>query len=362
MPQTLTARELLRHIKPLKLPERLVEEPPSTALFADEPMRNALIRRARDLAGRLLPLEALGSSGFTGERAVICAQSGGAGARLELEDERPDIPVRVLTDDYLLAAAAGLDPWSDLQAVEAKPIAEHLYAVACLPRSGSTYFCHLLQGLKTVARPTEHLRPHILFLAEHRRETGFDFIRWVRLLMRNRDTHGRIGTKVIADFAADLWPHLDEVQRRALSRDWSGARFIYLERRDKVAQAVSQFIADETRIWHVRNPGDENAYGEAKKNVTYDSERIRAAYRRFRDDEERLKAWLRGQNNPLFHVTYEDLVNDVQVVVSKAAAFIRGEPPAPVDLTHEKYFSMSDDVNTAFAERFRLELEKDGGS
>ena len=360
MPHSLTARDLFRHVKPLRLPERLVREPSSTALFADEPMRDALIRRAKDLAGRLMPLEALGSSSFAGERAVICAHSGGAGARMKLEDDRPDIPVRVLTDDYLLAAAAGLDPWSDLQSVEAKPIADHLYAVACLPRSGSTYFCHLLQGLKTVAQPTEHLRPHILFLAEHRRETGFDIIRWMRLLLRDHDADGRFGTKVIADFAADLWPHLDEDQREALNRDWRGSRFIHLERRDKVAQAVSQFIADETRIWHVRNPGDEAAYGEAKKNVRYDSERIMAAYRRFQDDEARLKTWLQSRDAPLLHVAYEDLVEDVHGVVSEVAAFIRGEAPGPVDLTHEKYFPMSDDVNHAFAERFRGELGKAG--
>lgn len=359
MPEPLTARQLLRHIKPLGLPERLADEPPDTAIIADKAMRDALIRRVPGLAGRLLPLEALSGGEFSSDRAIICAASGGAGARLKLEDARPDIPVRILTDDYLLAVAAGIDPWSDLDAIEVQPIADKLYAVACLPRSGSTYFCHLLQGLGTVAWPTEHLRPHILFLAEHRKETGFDFTRWMRLVMHNGDADGRLGTKVIADFAVSLWPHLDDAQRQALERDWAGVRLIHLERQDKVAQAVSQFIADETRIWHVRNPADESSYSESKKSVVYDGERIEAAYRRFLDNEAKLGAWLKGRDGPLLHITYEELVHDTLDTVTRAVAFIRGEPRAPVKLVHEKYFPMSDDVNVEFAERFRRELDNE---
>ena len=359
MPHTLTARKLLRHIKPLKLPERLVGEPPGTALFADEAMRDALIRRAPDLADRLLPLEVLSGGEISSERAVICAQTGAAAARMELNEVRPDIPVRILSEDYLLSTAAGLDPWSELETVEAQPVSDRLYAITCLPRSGSTYFCHLLRGLATVASPTEHLRPHIVFLAEHRKDTGFDFVRWMRLVMRNGDADGRFGTKVIADFAASLWPHLDDAQRAAIERDWAGARLIHLDRQDKVAQAVSQFIADETRIWHVRNPGDESAYAEEKKNVVYDGERIMAAYQRFREDEERLSAWLEARGGPTLHVTYEDLVSDAPRIVSEAVAFVRGEAPIPAGLTHEKYFPMSDETNLAFAERFRGDLAKD---
>lgn len=346
----------------MRLPERLAEEPQETAIFADEAMREALIRRAPGLAGRLLPLEALGGGEIVSDRAVICALTGAAGARAALAEKRPDIPVRVLADDYLLAVAAGLDPWTDLDTADESRKTGRRYAVVCLPRSGSTYFCHLLQGVGTVARPTEHLRPHIVFLAGHRRETGFDIVRWMSLVMHDNAEDGLFGTKVIADFAAALWPHLDESQCRALERDWSDAGLVHLERQDKVGQAVSQFIADETRVWHVRNPGDEDAYTERKRSVVYDGERIKAAYERFQDDEARLRSYVKSRSGPILHVTYEDLVADVQKVVSETVAFINGKPPSPVDLTHEKYFPMSDDVNSEFAERFRRDLAREGGS
>ena len=360
MPETLTARLLLRHTKALKLPERLLAEPESTAIFADQEMREALTRRAEALAGRMLPLESLTSGGeFDGARAILCSLSDLAEIRSSLDETRPGLPARSLTGDYLLAAACGLDPWADIAALERDPLPGNLYAIACLPRTGSTFFCHLLQGLGTVARPTEHLRPHIVFLAEHAGLLGFDPVRWVKLVMRTGSSDNLFGSKIISDFAADFWPLLSEGQRTELSALFGDVKLIHLERTDKIAQSVSQFIADETRVWHVRRKGDDETYREAKQAVHYDSERLRTIHARFVSSEASLRERLSEHDGPVHHLSYEALVDDPQHAVSDAVAFITGAPAEPVHLTHEKYFPMSDDINRAFAEKFTAELEQD---
>ncbi len=360
MPDALTARLLLRNAKPLKLPERLTAEPPGTVIFADPEMRDALTRRAEVLAGRLLPLELLGAgSDFDASRAIICSLANTGPIMAALAEKRPDLTARSLTGDYLLAAACGLDPWTDLEAIERQPLPDRLYAVVCLPRSGSTYFCHLLQGLKTVARPTEHLRPHILYLAAHGPALGFDAVRWAKLVARNDSADGLFGSKVITDFARELWPLLDANQQSELASLVGPAKIIHLERSDKIAQSVSQFIAEETRIWHVRQQGDDSAYRDAKQAVHYDGERLRTIHAGFAAAERGLHGWLEAHDGPVHHVTYEALLADPERVVSEAVAFIRDEPAEPVGLTHEKYFPMSDDINQAFAEKFAAELEGD---
>ncbi len=351
----LTARFLLRHIKPLKLPERLANEPPDTAIFADQDMREALIEREDSLAGRLLPLDSLAGSEFDAKRIVVCALDNG-GAPSAPGDEPPDMPVRSLTGDYLLSAAAGLDPWTDLEALEQEPMPASLYGVICLPRSGSTYFCHLLQGLEMIGRPTEHLRPHILFLVEHGPSLGFDPVRWIELIARAGGPGGFFGSKVITDFAVALWALMTDSQRADMMTLLTGAKLIHLERADKVAQSVSQFIADETRIWHVRNKGDEEAYRAAKEAVAYDGERLRSLHTRFTGEERQLAELLQAWPGPVHHLTYETLAGDPQKAVSEAVGFVRNEEARPVDLKHEKYFPMSDRVNQTFAERFRSEL------
>ena len=97
-----------------------------------------------------------------------------------------------------------------------------------------------------------------------------------------------------------------------------------------------------------------------KRNHEYQGEPDFEGYRRFQDDEAGIRDWLNSRNAPLLHVAYEDLVRDPRAIVSKAAAFIRDEAPASVDLAHQRYFPMSDDVNLAFAERFRGELDETG--
>lgn len=363
MADALTARLLFRHTKPLKLPDRLLAEPDDMAIFADPEMREALTRRAEALAGRLLPLESLeGGGDFDGARAVLCSLDDIGPVVNGLRDARPGLPVRSLTGDYLLAAACGLDPWADLEALDRETLPPNLYAVVCLPRSGSTFFCHLLQGLKTAGRPTEHLRPHILYLAAHGQQLGFDPLRWMKLTARADGFGGIFGTKVITDFAIELWPLLDDRQRGELRNLVGGVKVIHLERTDKIAQSVSQFIADETRVWHVRHRGEDGAYRDAKQAVHYDGERLRSIHARFTGGEAALREWLDGHDGPVHHLTYEALVDDPEKAVAETVAFIRDRPAEPISLTHEKYFPMSDDINLAFADKFAAELGREGRS
>lgn len=364
IPQGLTARQLLRHIKPLKLPERLAAEFPVTTIIVDRDMHDALMERADglpddladNLAESLVVFETMTGDDLLDAVRIVVGVMDESNSPVGDFRELLDMPVLSLTGDYLMAIAAGLDPWSDISLLDGETLPGDVYGVVCLPRSGSTYFCHLLQGLGTLGRPTEHLRPHILFLIEHGAALGFDPLRWLLLSARTAEIGRPFGSKIITDFAIALWPLLDEEQRALMMDHFAGAKLIHLERTDKFAQAVSQFIADETRIWHVRKKDDESAYRTAKQAIVYDGERLGAIYRTFVDDERKLARWLQAWPGPVHHLTYEELVENPEQAVSQTAAFILDESPEPVDLTHEKYLPMSDDINRSFADRLRSDL------
>ncbi len=136
------------------------------------------------------------------------------------------------------------------------------YAIVTTPRSGSTFLCSLLQSTKVAGYPSEYFRQPSLNLTK---ECNFDYVKYLRILMHNRITENKVfGTKIMARFLRYF-----EKEKLDFQSFINGyiSKIIYLNRIDKVAQAVSLLIAQKTNSWHIRQDKKQEEYHEYLNNI-----------------------------------------------------------------------------------------------
>ncbi|WP_026381647.1 Stf0 family sulfotransferase [Afifella pfennigii] len=355
MAEALTPKSLLRAVKKLRLLERLAERG-DAGLLADAAMEDFL-KTYRDGAFASLLLASDAPCSERAHLAHIWSISVVDEARLKryAAHQFPGATVKGFIADAALMAAARTDPFQEEAEILTLPEPKSLYAVLCGPRSGSTWFCNLIRGTGLLGEPREHLRPFILFLSEHRRAFGLNLQRWLALLIRKETQNGIFGTKIIQDFALELMPSLTSGEREAVERLARRARFVDFRRRDQVAQAVSEYLAEATRIWHVRTPEHLPDYEAAKVVVPYDRQCIAAAFARHRAAEARTEAWLESSGRPAVRLFYEDVLADPRAALEEVHLFLTGEAAPAFELATTRYQRLGDEVNEAMVERFRKE-------
>ncbi len=355
--------ELKRSLRDAKLAEWFADAEPQIVLIGHRPL-----------------LESLGLS--SGEHILLSmtdvatpdgqnkARTAPAVFVLDLDDEPVAIHalkaslghdrVYGLIGDLVVARTLGLEPGDDREALRCAQSPDSCFAVLCTARSGSTWFCHLLQNTGVLGHPSEHLRPTIVFLTRHATRFGFSIVDWTETLIRAKAKNGVFGTKVIDNFVDDILPALSTDDRRRLEQLLSGFRFIHFERRDKVAQAVSKFMATKSHVWHLRTTDAARAYREKKAQVEYDGSALNKIHDGLNKNEDRYRHFLASTGAQALHLTYEDVLADPAPAIRAVAEFLLDDVPDSLPIVHERYFPMADDLNAAFAERLRLEYDLGG--
>ncbi len=206
------------------------------------------------------------------------------------------------------------------------------YCIASTPRSGSTLLSRTLEATGAAGVPMEYLNPSFI--------GG-----WVRL-------HGRKPIK-IAQYLADLESrrttskgvfslklHWAQVRYLAatsktpigeVAKTVIGAheRFILINRKDKLSQAISLHIANHTKVYH----SDQQALRETKSELAFDAASISAHIARLFAEEAEWRAYLRTRGAACMEVFYEDLVADHTGTCRKVLDFLglnqADVPPPP---------------------------------
>ncbi|MEM6665035.1 MAG: Stf0 family sulfotransferase [Pseudomonadota bacterium] len=291
---------------------------------------------------------------------LLCASAQDEPALVERTNAAlPGATVHGLGRDILFALSLGLKGPDVLSEALKQPLPHQKYAVLCTARSGSTYFCHLLQNTGRLGHPTEHLRPPVIFLLAHRHVFGRCLGDWLDGLLRIGSPGGVFGTKVIDEFVDGLLPHLTADDHAALERLTDETLFIHYVRRDRAAQAVSQFMADQTSVWHLRDEGRRARYAAKKAAIAYDGPAIKAAHDRFSANDARYQRFLTGRAKPSLTMVYEDVMADPNRAVDTVTRFILGNSARAPEAEHTRYFQMRDEQNAAFATRFRADYKLD---
>lgn len=198
------------------------------------------------------------------------------------------------------------------------------FAVFCTPRSGSTYLCSLLTKAGC-GEPVEHVRDPMVYLLRQ----GLDFPQVLERLYRGGTKNRVFGTKVIHHY---LFNGFNNEEARASLRSLladEGFRIIYLER-DKIEQAVSQYFANSTRIWHVRRDFDDKLT-ERYAQIPYDFEKLKTRYEWSLRGEAELQSFLEGFDQPVLHLDYASLDSEPGRVLEEVLEFLGVGQAFPVD-------------------------------
>lgn len=116
-------------------------------------------------------------------------------------------------------------------------------------RSGSTVLGLELERLG-VGHPIEHIQHPLVAFAQARDVTGFDLAKWQEALVLANTGNGVFSTKIIWQLLKDFQSALNKDDLVALQDFLKGFEFVVIHRKDIVAQAVSNYIANKTDIWH----------------------------------------------------------------------------------------------------------------
>ena len=132
------------------------------------------------------------------------------------------------------------------RAAPERRVPETCYFICFVNRSGTTYLAERLSKTRQMGFPQEYLNfqsAHAVERLSKRFEVA-DFRSYLDKLVRRRQSaNGIFGTKI--SFAQLAYLH----QKGYLKDFFPNRRFVMVRRRDLVMQAISWFIAEQTRAW-----------------------------------------------------------------------------------------------------------------
>jgi LPS sulfotransferase NodH len=184
------------------------------------------------------------------------------------------------------------------------------YVICGDHRSGSTYLCQLLASTGRLGRPKEFFSDPLVAIEIERDPAALD-----RLLDKASTPNGVYGLKVFTQ-------QFDVTMRSGWPARLPGLRFIHLQRRDLLGQAMSFVRSIQT---------DQFRSGEeARAEPLYDGIAIAGHVARLADNEARWRRYFaRNGLDPLW-LAYEDLAADPEAAVAAVAALVGlGDAPAP---------------------------------
>ncbi len=176
------------------------------------------------------------------------------------------------------------------------------------PRSGSTYLQYLLNHNAGVPlRPSADRELARFSFGEHMSQKFCqnldDFLNWDPIVSKVHCHH----------FGAFL------VDRPELCSRIPPLRFVVLERRDQVAQAVSLATSNVTGITQCNSEEKQRALHE--RSISLDDESMLACYRAVGDYRQFWRNWLHSE--PHLTVTYESLIESPHETIASILDFLR---------------------------------------
>jgi len=256
--------------------------------------------------------------------------------------------------DNLLRAALGI-PFDynlsdeELVALRELTVGVVPYFVAFTARSGSTFLTHELHSTGVLSRP------HEWFNWDYVKETGpkgnKTFTEYFnKTLEENRSKNGVFGCEI-------NWLQLKALgslmQPQSLFKN--KIRWFYLRRRNVVAQAISNFIADKTSFFHSYQ-GNDSAF-EKVASLEYDAEAIKMYVQNFVQQELSFDKWFHDNNIVPVDLFYEDITREPSRTSMLFANVLGAALPLNFGKTRvvNPIAKIGGEQNRLYEERFRKE-------
>lgn len=135
-------------------------------------------------------------------------------------------------------------------------------------------------------------------------------------------------------------------------------RFVHLVREDRIAQAVSLVLAEQTGLWHRHADGTERQRSRPAQPPRYDFAQLDRAVGLLDAEARGWSAWFADRAVTPLRVTYEELADDLTATVRRVVDHIGG---GDVAVPEPDTSLLSNDINREWARRYRNERRHEGG-
>jgi LPS sulfotransferase NodH len=224
------------------------------------------------------------------------------------------------------------------------------YIIASSYRCGSTFLCSQLWSTGVLGAPAEYLNigatrmSRDIMMGRLRVRTPEEYFK--KLLACRTSGNGVFGIKVhFPDLeAAMLW-------YPPMLRLLSPTAYIYFQRRDKLAQAVSMAKAIQTNAWQSLDNKD-------CTRLVYDAALIAQCLKEIQRQNFGWVRWFETNNVKPFSLYYEDLVADPVSLVRKVAKLLDVQNDKPDKICLPVLERQADQINADWISRFRRERDK----
>ena len=235
------------------------------------------------------------------------------------------------------------------------------YVLCSTPRTGSTLLCSLLKATNVAGKPESYFRSQDVEARVdewniRRRDGSFDFRDFLDcVLARGRTDNGVFAARIMWGTMEELTDNLRSIgmtggDREVLAKAFGPMKFVYLERQDLVAQAISRLRAEQTNIWHIRGERDLEA---ANRRVQYDREAIQHFVNETRAHIQEWNKWFQRNEIVPLRLNYADLDCNGESEANRVLEFVGvARPSSPIEAPDVR---MADETSKEWAERFRAE-------
>ena len=233
------------------------------------------------------------------------------------------------------------------------------YLICATPRTGSTLLCDLLASTGIAGRPESYFRAQDLARRAARwdicsTDGSYAFGDYLEAaIAAGRTSNGVFAARIMWGTMAELVAGLRGdgeagADREVLTRTFGATSFVYLYRRDTLAQAVSRARAEQTGLWHLT---DGSRSVPSSGEVRYDREQIGAFLQEADEHNRAWQRWFRRNQIEPFELAYEDLAENPDRSVRGLLAYLGLRSPAR-EITAGNS-RMADALNDQWIRRFR---------
>jgi LPS sulfotransferase NodH len=236
------------------------------------------------------------------------------------------------------------DPRYDLPTYIGSP---RTYLIATTQRTGSHFLAHLLGTRGALGVPFEYLNGYRSLLELKRR--GEHSSERTQLALLEEMKARRTGCSGWFGVKAHWHTWSGVLAQPLLAAQVQPEVMIYLTRQDRVAQAASLVLAEQTGWWV-----DESQSTSAEPN--YSAERIRQALAKIDGENDAWRRYLAGK--PYLALTYEAVRSDPQAAVSAVFTALGVDDPGRSNTGFPSPKPRHDDIVEQWAERFSRTFDR----
>lgn len=248
-----------------------------------------------------------------------------------------------------------------------KPMAYKAYMICTSPRSGSTLLCSLLRETGVAGNPNSHfhfpslekwLATYHLHREDFSTENKALKAVFAKAIQRGRGANPVFGLRMqrpsfpfFATALASLYPNAP-AERQRLEDAFGPTLFISLNRPDKIEQAISYVIAEQTGLWHRAADGSELERVSPPQPPRYDEYAIARELTALQKMQDEWEEWFAREGITPHRISYDHLSEAPQATLASILKALGLDPSAAATITPPTA-KLANQTNQEWAKRFR---------